>query len=112
MACSVKSSQQYFSTLNPLAYKFSHDIEKIKEKIGENNWLDLSVKEREEIVDYHLVGSVISSKYEEYAKPEEVPGCFPRLEITPGEKIIVDFDNADVSVYLSSWSFGILHFSP
>ena len=97
MTCSVNSTDLYFANLNPLASKFAQDIEQIKLTIGDETWTDLSVKEREEIVDFHIIGSDISSKYEEYEQADEIVECFPRLMISPGEKIIVDFDNADVS---------------
>ena len=98
MASALVNLEKYLSTLNPLASKFSEDIEQIKTIIGKDSWLDLNEDGKEDVINFHMIDSFISSQYESYDYDEtdhnesdNIIECFPRLKIYSGEKIIVDF---------------------
>ena len=95
---------EYFATFSSISKKIVQDCDVIKNSFGDD-WDNFSTEEREQELWNNLVHPDISEKYSSYPQPEDMQDVFPRLKIECGEKIVIDFDNDEVSI-ISLYKFG------
>ena len=96
--CEVESlANTYLNNLNSTARKFSRDIDNFRSSFG-TKWSEFPEEKKDELVDKFVVGSEVRNKYKDFPRTDNVEECFPVLKIKSGEKIVVDFDNEDVSI--------------
>ena len=87
----------YFCSLNPITKKIWNDLENVKKAIGEGEWNKLSPVEQEEVLARYMISDDVREKYAAIEK-DPTPVVFPKMKINSGEKIVVDFENDDVSL--------------
>ncbi|XP_069786934.1 uncharacterized protein C1orf198 homolog [Narcine bancroftii] len=86
---------EYFSSINPMARKIMLEKQKIREKYGAR-WDTLDVREQDEIIDGWMVEPQIRGRYSLHRVPRQETGCFPRLQLQTGQKI-VHFGEGDIT---------------
>lgn len=97
-----KAASSYLTTLNPLAKRIQQGYDLLLNSYAD--WDNLSWEQQEKVLDALVLDPDITKKYDSQKKTEtetvdgaDLPQCFPKLNINTGEKIVVDFDNDDVS---------------
>ena len=92
----MSQSDAYFASLNPLTKKIIKEVENFKKTYGEE-WTEFSPEKQEELLDKFLIDPRVAEKFSEAAADR--PVVFPNYKVESGEKIVVDFDNEDVSFF-------------
>lgn len=87
----------YFQGLNFMSKKVMQDGSSIMMKFRDI-WQEMSLEDREKTLNEHFIPRSVKEKYvAEADNDRDVSESFPVLKIMGGEKIVVDFDNEDVS---------------
>nr|XP_023652859.1 uncharacterized protein C1orf198 homolog [Paramormyrops kingsleyae] len=86
---------EYFSSINSMARKIMQEREKIKQKHGED-WEKMTPSEQELAIDNGMIDPQIQARYAIHRVEREELGCYPKLLIQTGQKI-VHFGEEDIT---------------
>ena len=90
-------TEEYFGGLNSMTRKLRQEKKNFQKAYG-NEWASLTTEEQEILFENHIILPEVREKYQ--CETSEVrPEVFPKMKINCGEKVVVDFENEDVSIY-------------
>jgi len=98
----LDEANAYFPSISNLAARVCADVELVKQACqASGEWEDLTVEDQEMITDQVLIDSQVLDKYSSTTANNDAhyPDCFPRLKLSSGEKIVVDFEQDDVRLH-------------
>lgn len=83
----------YFTSNNTMCRRIMQEQEFVKDRYGEEKWLQMSWSEKEAAFNNAAVPAIIWDSYANVNKTNDYPDSFPRHIVQCGEKIVVDYDN-------------------